>query len=75
MRKNPRKLVVRFEESPNLGPSKHLWPVVSFAHLECGHMLELGVGTDYRPKRMACYEAGFNPKGPMTKADKMAGFL
>lgn len=56
MIKSPRRLVVRFIERPNDGPSKDIWAVCSSAELECGHILNLGVGNDYRPKRMACYE-------------------
>lgn len=59
MIKNPRRRVVRFIERPNDSPdenSRSLWPVYSSAELECGHVINLGVGTDYRPKRMACTE-------------------
>lgn len=56
MRKNPRFKVVRFIERPNDADSKRLFPVCTSAELECGHVLNLGAGTDYRPKRMACYE-------------------
>ncbi len=56
MTKHVRRLVIRFIEEPNEGPSYKLWPVISSAVFECGHTLGLGVGTDYRPKRMACYE-------------------
>jgi hypothetical protein len=54
MIKNPRRLVTKFIERPNNGPSKDLWPLCTSAELECGHTLNLGVGTNYRPKRMAC---------------------
>ena len=62
MRKNPRFKVVRFIERPNDGPSANRWPLATSAELECGHVLNLGVGTDYRPKRMACYEQHNQPK-------------
>lgn len=60
MRRNPRKLVTAFETRPNDGPSADLWPEASTAVLECGHSVNLGVGTSYRPKRMACQECGIN---------------
>lgn len=49
---------MRFDTWPNNGPSQHLWAECSSALLECGHIVHLGVGTDYRPKRMACKECG-----------------
>ena len=55
MTQNPHRIVVRFEERPNLCPSRSLFPIVYSAHLECGHIIEMGVRGD-RPKRMACYE-------------------
>jgi hypothetical protein len=58
MTKHIRRKVIRFEERPNTGPSGHLWPRCWSAVLECGHILDLGVQQDYRPKRMACYECG-----------------
>lgn len=59
MVKNPRVKVHRFEERPNLCPeSSQLWPVCTSAYLECGHVHNLGVGTSYRPKRMACDACG-----------------
>lgn len=59
MIKNVRRKVVRFETRPNTHPeSSKLWPLSSSAILECGHVKNLGVGTDYRPKRMACVECG-----------------
>jgi hypothetical protein len=55
MVKNPRVKVARFEEHPNMHPeSRLLWPVTTSAYLGCGHVYNLGVGTSYRPKRMAC---------------------
>jgi hypothetical protein len=59
MFKNPRRRVLRFIERKNGGPSSALWPLCSSAVLECGHTLNLGVGTDYRPKRMACHECAW----------------
>jgi hypothetical protein len=59
MIKNPRRRVVRFVERPNDSPdenSRRLWPMCTSAELECGHVHNLGVGTGYRPKRMACPE-------------------
>lgn len=59
MTKNPSVKVARFEEHPNLHPeSSKLWPVCTSAYLECGHVHNLGVGTSYRPKRMACMDCG-----------------
>jgi hypothetical protein len=58
MRRNPRVRVERFETRPNLGPSRDLWAECSTAILVCGHEINLGVGTDYRPRRMACQECG-----------------
>lgn len=62
MTKNPRRLVERFETRPNNGPSSDLWPECSTAILECGHAVNLGVGTDYRPKRMACADCGLTER-------------
>jgi hypothetical protein len=60
MRQHPRVKVARFEEHPNMHPeSSKLWPVTTSAYLECGHVHNLGVGTTYRPKRMACYDCGY----------------
>jgi hypothetical protein len=55
MTQNSLRIVARFEERPNLCPSRSLFPIVCSAHLECGHIIEMGVRGD-RPKRMACYE-------------------
>ena len=53
MIRKPRKLVVKFIEHPNEGPSQDIFPVWTEAVLECGHIMNLGVSAD-RPKRMAC---------------------
>jgi len=62
MTRNPRKLVDHFESQRNTGFSWEQFPVVRTAHLQCGHVINMGVGTgtdaDYRPKRMACVECG-----------------
>ena len=58
MTRNPLKRVVRFDTRPNDGPATHLWPTCSTAVLECGHHVNLGVGEDYRPQRMACRVCG-----------------
>lgn len=56
---NPRVKVHHFEERPNTHPeSSKLWPSCTTAYLECGHVYNLGVGTSYRPKRMACEACG-----------------
>lgn len=61
MRQYLRKKVVRFETRTNTSPdpeSRRLWPECSLAILECGHRHNLGAGTTYRPKRIACWECG-----------------
>lgn len=58
MIKNPRRKVVRFIERLNDGSeaSRNLWMTCSSAALECGHIINLGVGTSYRPEHMGCRE-------------------
>ena len=61
MRRNPRKVVARFETRPNDSryvPSRLRWPVCSTAVLICGHRVNLGMGVDYRPASMACVQCG-----------------
>lgn len=59
MRRNPRKKVVRFETRPTTHElAVQLWPLSSSAVLECGHVVNLGTGTDYRPTIMACQQCG-----------------
>ena len=53
--------------------SKGLWPVCSSAELECGHIVNLGVGSSYRPKRMACSECG-HPDAPTATCCKCGKF-
>lgn len=56
MNKAVRRRVISFELRDNDGPSRNLWPKCSTAVLECGHRINLGVCTNYKPKRMACWE-------------------
>ncbi len=59
MIQDPKIKVHHFEERENTHPeSSKLWPKCTSAYLECGHVHNLGVGTDYRPKRMACADCG-----------------
>ena len=62
MTRNPRKLVDHFEAQPNTGPAAAQFPVVRTAHLQCGHVINMGTGfgtdDDYRPTRMACVACG-----------------
>lgn len=74
MIKNPRFKVASFETRPNQHPeSSKLWPLSSTAVLECGHRLNLGVGTDYRPKRMACGECGQAQRAEQRYRDAISG--
>lgn len=65
MQQYVRKKVIRFElrDNDSTDPmSRKLWPHCSSAVLECGHIHNLGNGSNYRPKSMACWLCGTRKK-------------